>query len=130
MQREDQWATCGTGLSPGSLLLIDAKRPPAELPCPFLLSTAAADQAVPGLTVVTGKYAARSVGATFASCDVRHGVRLCLASGTGQGGLAGSVLVFSVARPDHRAAAYFVLGLAGPGAVARTVLGSVRVARA
>jgi hypothetical protein len=126
--REDQWATCGTGLSPRSLLLIDATHPPMALPCPFLAPTAAAEQAQPGLAVVTGRYAARSVGAAFARCDVRHGLRVCLASGTGQGGLAGSVLVFSVALPHHHAAAYFVLGLPGSGAAARAILGSVGAA--
>jgi hypothetical protein len=35
LQRENRWATCGTGLVPGRLLLIDAIRPPARLPCPL-----------------------------------------------------------------------------------------------
>src|SRR5262249_18496455 len=61
-QREHQWATCGTGVGPRTLLLIDATRPPAALPCPYPFPSAAAEQAQPGLTVVTGKYAAMSVG--------------------------------------------------------------------
>jgi hypothetical protein len=128
-QHEDQWATCGTGLDPGSLLLINATKPPAALPCPFQIPTAAADRARPGLTVVTGKYAARSVTDRFGRCRTRRGTRICLAAGTGQGGPTGSVLIFSVSRPHHPAAAFFVLGLPGPGTRARAIFDSVRIAR-
>ena len=127
-QRENQWATCGTGLVPGRLLLIDATRPPAPLPCPAPFPTAAAEQARPGLTVVTGKYAAASAGQRFARCQVRGGVRICLSSATGQGGFSGGVLIFSASR-SRRQAAFFVLGLSGSGARARAILGSVTVAR-
>ena len=128
-QREHQWATCGTGLVPGRLLLIDATRPPARLPCPAPFPTATAEQAQPGLTVVTGKYAATSVGEDFAGCRVRLGVRICLSSVTGQGGLPSGVLNFSASRPPRSPAAFFLLGLAGSGARARAILGSVMVAR-
>jgi hypothetical protein len=128
-QREQQWATCGTGLVPGRLLLIDAIRPPARLPCPAPFPTAAAEQARPGLTVVTGKYAATSVGADFAGCRVRRGVRICLSSVTGQGGFSSGVLIFSASRPHQPPAALFLLGLSGSGAHARAILGSVMVAR-
>ena len=129
VQRQNQWATCGTGLQAGTLLLTDATRLPLYLPCPFLIPTAAAVRAQAGLTVVIGKYAARSVGDRFGQCRIRYGARICLAAGTGQGGLAGSVLIFSVGRPHQRATAFFVLGL--PGAArfrARAVFDSVRVA--
>jgi len=129
LQRENQWATCGTGLVPRSLLLIDATRPPAVLPCPFPIPTAAAEQAQPGLTVVTGKYAAKSVSEDFARCEVRHGVRICLSSITGQGGFSSGVLIFSVSRPHQHAATFFLLGLAGSGTRARAVFGSIRTAR-
>jgi hypothetical protein len=125
LQRADRWATCGTGLAPGTLLLIDATRRPLPLPCPLLIPTAAADEAQPGLTVVTGRYAAESVGQHYGRCEVRRGVRICLASVTGQGGLFGSVLIFSVSRPHHRAATFFLLGLPGTGSRARAVFGSV-----
>ncbi len=126
LQREDQWAACGTGLWPSSLLLIDATKPPLYLPCAFIVPTAAADQAQPGLTVVTGKYAAQSVGESYRSCQTRRGVRICLSSDTGQGGLVGGVLIFSVARPHH-ATTYFLLGLSGSGASARAVFDSIAV---
>jgi hypothetical protein len=126
LQREDQWATCGTGLWPNSLLLIDATKPPLALPCPFQIPTAAADQAQPGLVVVTGKYAAQSVGETYGSCQTRRGVRICLSSDTGQGGLVGGVLIFSVSRPHH-ATTYFLLGLSGSGASARAVFDSIGI---
>jgi hypothetical protein len=128
LQRENQWATCGTGLVPRSLLLIDATRPPAYLPCPAPFPTAAAEQAEPGLTVVTGKYAAKSGGEDFARCRVRRGVRICLSSVTGQGGFSSGVLIFSVSRPHRRAATFFLLGLSGSGAPGRAIFGSVRVA--
>jgi hypothetical protein len=128
LQREDQWATCGTGLVPGSLLLVDATKPPLALPCPFQIPTATADQAQPGLVVVTGKYAAQSVGETYASCQSRHGVRICLSSVTGQGGLLSGVLIFSVSRPKH-AATFFLLGLSGSGASVRVIFGSVGTVR-
>lgn len=124
LQREHQWATCGTGLVPGRLLLIDAARPPARLPCPAPFPTAAAEQARPGLTVVTGKYAATSVGGDFAACQVQRGVRICLAPVTGPGGFSSGVLIFSASRP-HRSPAFFLLGLCGSGARARAILGSV-----
>jgi hypothetical protein len=129
VQREHQWATCGTGLVPGRLLLIDATRPPARLPCPAPFPTAAAEQALPGLTVVTGKYAAASVGADFAGCQVRRGLRICLSSVTGQGGFSSGVLIFSASRPHRRPAAFFLLGLSGSGGRARAILRSVTVAR-
>jgi hypothetical protein len=129
VQREHQWATCGTGLVSGRLLLIDATRPPARLPCPAPFPTAAAEQALPGLTVVTGKYAATSVGADFAGCQVRRGLRICLSSVTGQGGFSSGVLIFSASRPHRRPVAIFLLGLSGSGARARVILGSVTVAR-
>jgi hypothetical protein len=127
--RERQWATCGTGLVPRRLLLIDATRPPARLPCPAPFPTAAAEQAQPGLTVVTGKYAAVSVGEDFGGCRIRRGVRICLSSVTGQGGFSSGVLIFSASRPHRAPAAFFLLGLSGTGARARAVLGSVTVAR-
>jgi hypothetical protein len=127
LQREDQWATCGTGLVPSELLLIDATKPPLALPCPYPIPTAIADQAQPGLTVVTGKYAAKSVGESYARCQSRPGVRICLSTLTGQGGLSGSVLIFSVTRPKHPAT-YFLLGLSGSGAGARAVFDSIRAA--
>jgi hypothetical protein len=128
-RRESQWATCGTGLVPRRLLLIDATRPPARLPCPAPFPAAAAERAQPGLTVVTGKYAAASVGEDFAGCRVRRGVRICLSTVTGLGGFSSGVLVFSASRPHRSPAAFFLLGLSGTGARARAVLGSVRVAR-
>jgi hypothetical protein len=129
LQRADQWATCGTGQEPGTLLLMDATRPPLALPCPLQIPTAAAYEAAPGLTVVTGRYAAESVGEHYGRCEVRRGVRICLASATGQGGLFGSVLIFSVVRPRHRAATFFLLGLSGAGYRARAVFGSIGAAR-
>lgn len=129
LQRENQWATCGTGLVPRALLLIDATRPRAPLPCPYPYPTAAAERAQPGLTVVTGKYAAKSVGEDFARCRVRRDVRICLSSVTGQGGLYGGVLIFSVSRPHRHRTTFFLLGLPGSGARARAILGSIRAAR-
>jgi hypothetical protein len=130
LQREHQWATCGTGLVPRRLLLIDATRPPARLPCPAPFPTAAAEQAQPGLTVVTGKYAATSVGEKFAGCQVRRGVRICLSPVTGQGGASSGVLIFSASRPHRYPVAFFLLGLSGSGELARAVLGSVNWAAA
>ena len=104
LQHENQWATCGTGILPRSLLLIDATRPPAVLPCPYPFPAAAAEQAQPGLTVVTGKYAARSVGEDFARCRLRRGARICLSLVTGQGGFTSGVLIFSVSRPHQHGA--------------------------
>jgi hypothetical protein len=126
LQREDQWATCGTGLTPGTLLLIDATKPPLALPCPAPFPDAAAERAQPGLTVVTGKYAAKSVGQDFARCEVRSGVRVCLSSVTGQGGFSGGVLIFSVSLPRGHGTAFFLLGLSGSGASARATFDSIR----
>jgi hypothetical protein len=128
LQRENQWATCGTGILPRSLLLIDATRPPTVLPWPYPFP-AAAEQAQPGLTVVTGKYAARSVGEDFAHCRLRRGARICLSSVTGQGGFTSGVLVFSVSRPHQHGATFFLLGLSGSGTRARAIFGSIRAAR-
>jgi hypothetical protein len=128
VEREDQWETCGTGLVPGSLLLVDATKPSLPIPCPLQLPSAAAEQAQPGLTVVTGKYAAKSVGQTYSHCQLRSGVRICLSSITGQGGMFSGVLVLSVSRPHH-AATFFLLGLSGSGASARAIFGSIRATR-
>jgi hypothetical protein len=128
LQHEDRWATCGTGLVPRSLVLIDATRPPLYLPCPYPLPTAAADEAQPGLTAVTGKYAGKSVGETYARCRVRHGVRICLSSVTGRGGFLSGVLIFSVARPHRHAGTFFLLGLSGSGVRARAIFDSIRLA--
>jgi len=127
LQREDQWATCGTGLLPSSLLLVDATKPPLYLPCPYAVPTASADQAQPGLTVVTGKYAGQSVGERYGSCQSRRGVRICKSSVTGRGGFLSGVLIFSVSRPKHPAT-FFLLGLSGSGVSARAIFGSVRAA--
>jgi hypothetical protein len=127
LQSENQWATCGTGLLPGTLLLVDATKPPLALPCPLQIPSAADYQAQPGLTVVTGKYAAQSVGENYADCQLRHGLRICLASVTGQGGSLSGVLIFSVSRPQH-AAVFFLLGLSGSGASARAIFGSIGAA--
>jgi hypothetical protein len=127
LQREDQWATCGTGLLTSSLLLLDATKPPFYLPCPYEIPTAQAYQAQPGLTAVTGKYAATSVGESYASCQSRGGVRICRSTVTGQGGFLSGVLIFSVSRPKH-AATFFLLGLSGSGASARAAFDSIRAA--
>jgi len=124
LQREDQWATCGTGLWTNALLLVDAIKPPMYLPCPLQVPYASVDEAKPGLVAVTGKYAAESVGESFGRCQSRLGVRICLSSVTGRGGLSAGVLIFSVTRPRHPAT-YFLLGLAGSGATARTVFDSI-----
>jgi hypothetical protein len=129
LQRERQWATCGTGIVPRSLLLIDATRPPAALPCPYAFPTAVAEQAQPGLTVVTGKYAAKSVGEEFGRCRVRRGTRICPSSVTGKGGFTSGVLIFSVSRPHQHGATFFLLGLSGSGARARAIFGSLRAAQ-
>jgi hypothetical protein len=123
-QREDQWSTCGTGLVPGTLLLVDAVKAAMALPCPYPIPDATAIAAQPGLTVVTGKYAAQSVGQNYASCQLRRGVRTCLSTVTGQGGFLGAVLIFAVSRPQH-ATTYFLLGLSGSGASARAVFTSI-----
>ena len=122
--RQTQWATCGTGLVPGSLLLLDAIKPPLLLPCPFRLPFAAAFTAQPGLTAVTGKFAASSVSERFSRCQLRHRARICLAA-TGQGGFLSGVLIFSVSRPHHHPAAFFLLGLSGSGARARAIFDSI-----
>ena len=127
LQREDQWSTCGIGLEPSTLLLIDATKPPLALPCPYQIPSAIADQAQPGLTVVTGKYAAQSVGQSYAGCRPRGDVRICLSTVTGQGGPIGGVLILSVSRPKH-ATTFFLLGLSGSGASARAVFDSIRAA--
>jgi hypothetical protein len=126
LQRQHQWATCGTGIVPRSLLLIDATRPPVALPCPYPFPTAADEQGQPGLSVVTGKYAAKSVGEHFARCLVRRGERICLSSVTGQGGFTGGALIFSVSRPHQHGASFFLLGLSGSGTLARAIFGSIR----
>ena len=128
LQRQHQWATCGTGIVPRSVVLIDATRPPAALPCPYSFPTAAGEQGQPGLTVVTGKYAAKSVAARFARCRVRRDVRICLSAVTGQGGFASGALIFSVSRPHQRPAAFFLLGLSGSGIRARAIFASIRAA--
>jgi hypothetical protein len=126
LQRADQWATCGTGLVPDALLLIRATRPPLILPCPFTIPTASADETQPGLTAVSGKYAAESVGQSFfRRCREQRGVRICLSTVTGEGGFFSGVLIFSVTRPHHEGATYFLLGLSGSGTTARTVFGSI-----
>jgi hypothetical protein len=129
LQREDQWATCGTGLSTNALLLVDAIKPPMRLPCPLQLPYAGVDEAEPGLVAVSGKYAVASVGESYGRCQSRRGVRICLSSVTGQGGLPAGVLILSVTRPRH-AATYFLLGLAGSGASARAVFDSIGLHRA
>jgi len=129
LEREDQWATCGTGLWTNKLLLVDATKPPLGLPCPLSIPTASADEAVPGLVVVTGKYAAQSVGESYRSCQTRGGVKICLSTMTGQGGLPAGVLNLTVTKPHH-APAYFLLGLFGAGSTARAVFDSIGLHRA
>jgi hypothetical protein len=128
-ENENQWATCGTGLFADTRLLIDAKKQPAALPCPAFIPTAQAQESEPGLTVVTGKYAAESVSENFTRCQVRQGTRICLAKITGQGGAFSGVLIFSVSRPHHHPATYFLLGLSGSGNRARAIYDSIRLAR-
>jgi hypothetical protein len=128
LQREDQWSTCGTGLVPGTLLLVNAVKPAMALPCPYPVPSATAIAAQPGLTVVTGKYAAQSAGQDYASCQLRRGLRTCLSTVTGQGGFLSAVLIFSVSRPRN-ATTFFLLGLSGSGASARTIFTSISAAR-
>src|SRR6185437_12276141 len=117
VSRTNQWATCGTGVDPHSLDLIDAKKPPAALPCPAPFATAGGIEAVHGLTAVTGKFAAKSVAETYRRCELRRpGTRICLSIDTGTGGLLGSVLIFSVSRPGHHARTFLLLGLPATGA--------------
>ena len=122
---QTQWATCGTGVVPGSLVLIEAIKPPLALPCPFPLPSAETFEAQPGLTAVTGKFAARSVGEHFTRCQLHRRARICLAAVTGQGGFLSGVLIFSIARPHHHPATFFLLGLSGSGARARAIFDSM-----
>lgn len=120
-----QWATCGTGVDPSGLLLLNAKKPPEALPCPFPYPSAENFAAVPGLAAVIGKFAAKSVDESYPRCQVRNGARICLSSATGTGGLFGGVLIFSVARPHHHPAGFFLLGLSGTGRQARAIFDSI-----
>lgn len=128
-RHSDQWATCGTGVSTATLQLVDATKPPAALPCPFPIPTAAGLRAQSGLTVVTGKFAAKSVSERFVRCQVTHDQRICLSSVTGDGGLDSAVLIFSVSRPHGHPGTFFVLGVTGSGRTARAVFDSVQLAR-
>jgi hypothetical protein len=127
VSRAIQWATCGTGVDPHSLDLINAKKPPAALPCPYPLATAGGIEAVHGLTVVTGKFAAKSVAESYRRCELRSGTRICLSTGTGAGGLLGSVLIFSVSKPGHHPRTFLLLGLPATGAQARAIFDSISV---
>ena len=130
LQREDQWETCGTGLVSHTLLLINAIKRSVPLPCPYQLPLASAERAHPGLTVVTGRFAAISVGQRYSRCKLRNGTRLCLSTVTGRGGSESGVLIFSVAKQHQHARTFFLLGLAGSGARARAVFDSVRMTTA
>ncbi len=123
-ERTEVWQTCRTGLEDKTLLLLDAKRPPSYLGCPLQPTTAGWLQAVPGLTVVTGRYATRSVGESFSRCQDRVGVRICLSATTGEGGLLGSVLIISATAPHRTSPTYLLIGLSGVRP-ARTILDSV-----
>jgi hypothetical protein len=126
--RDNVWEACGTGVAPHAVDLINAKKPPIPIPCPFPLPIAKDIAARPGLVVVTGKFAARSVAETYRRCLVRAGTRICLSTQTGVGGLFGGVLIFSVAKPHHhRASTYVLLGLPGPGSQARAIFDSISV---
>jgi hypothetical protein len=127
-QSEHQWATCGTGLVPSTMLLINATKRPAALPCPFPVPTAAVQRAEPGLTVVTGKYAAVSVNEDFTRCLTHGGARVCLSSVTGRGGHLSGLLIFSATRPGRPAGTFLLLGLPGSGASSRVIFDSIRVA--
>ncbi|HET7012350.1 MAG TPA: hypothetical protein VFI65_00460 [Streptosporangiaceae bacterium] len=127
LSRDDRWEVCGTGVFQRSLFLVNAKKPPLPAPCPLQIPTAKSLKAVPGLTVVTGKFAAKSVDESYHGCLTRHGTRICLSTDTGAGGLVGSALIFSVAKPHHHARTFFLLGLSGSGAQARAVFDSISV---
>jgi hypothetical protein len=92
---------------------------------PYLIPTATAYQAQPGLTAVTGKYAAESVGQNYVRCRTQRGLRICLSSVTGQGGFFSGVLIFSVSRPPQHARTFLLLGLSGSGARARAIFDSI-----
>jgi hypothetical protein len=125
-ERKNVWETCGTGVEPRSLTLINAKKPPVPIPCPAPWPIAKALAAVPGLTVVTGKFAAQSVAESFRHCLTRDGARICLSTQTGVGGFGSSVLIFSVSRPHHHAKTFILLGLSATGAQARAIFDSIR----
>jgi hypothetical protein len=125
-EHENVWETCGTGVDPRSLALINAKKPPIALPCPFPLPFAKALAAVPGLTVVTGKFAAQSVAESYRHCLARDGARICLSTEAGVGGFHGAVLNLSVSRPHHHAKTFILLGMSGTGAQARAIFDSIR----
>lgn len=124
---ETQFSTCGTGVWPGQLLLVDARKPPLEPPCLPPLSTASDDAAEPGLVVLTGKYAAESVAEHYPHCRTRQHTKICWSQDTGVAGLLGGVLMISVSRPHHHSGTFFLLGLAGSGAKARTIFDSISV---
>jgi hypothetical protein len=125
-EHKNVWETCGTGVDTRSLALINAKKRPVPLPCPAPLPIANALAAVPGLTVVTGKFAAQSVAESFRHCLTRDGTRICLSTETGVGGFGSSVLIFSVSRPHHHAKTFILLGLSATGAQARAIFDSIR----
>ena len=127
LNRADVWEVCGTGIDRRSLDLVNAKKRPIATPCPFPVPAAGALAAVPGLTVVTGKFAAESVAETYRRCLVRAGTRICLSTETGAGGFYGALLNLSVAKPQHHAKTFILLGLPGSGAQARAIFDSISV---
>ncbi len=127
LNRANVWETCGTGVGSRSLDLVNAKKPPIPLPCPIPFPTAKDFAGVPGLTVVTGKYAARSVAQTYRRCRSRAGTRICLSTETGAAGFYGAIINISVAKPHQRAKTYVLLGLSGSGVQARAIFDSIAV---
>lgn len=125
VSRATQWETCGTGVDSRSLDLINAEKKPVFPPCPFPYPTAANFAAVPGLTAVVGKFAATSVSESYPHCLLRGGTRICLSTQTGTGGFYSAVLIFSISKPHHHPAGYFLLGLSGTGARARAIFDSI-----
>ena len=125
-EHENVWETCGTGVDKRSLALINARKSPIPIPCPAPAPFAKELTAVPGLTVVTGKFAAQSVAETFRHCLLRAGTRICPSTETGAGGFDSEALVFSVSRPHHHAKTFILLGLSGTGAQARAIFDSIR----
>jgi hypothetical protein len=127
LDRETQWEACGTGISPRGLLLVNAKKKSFPLPCPFPVPIARGIQAVPGLVVITGKFAAQAFSEHYPSCIRRHGTKICLSAETGVGGLFGGVLIFTVSRPHHHAKTFLELGLSETGGRARAIFDSISV---